>query len=453
MTLPPPSIHVLNDDETEQMMEQNRHLEQGEGEGAGAEEGEEVEDVEKFTIHVLNDVGQAIRAQVHYVKHVGFLIGAATEHGLLTTARDHAVQPGDVLVHITQARAGPGTSLRDLDSPISQLKRAMPTGDLALTFERKAPAPPGGPAMQTPHALLLGDDDDDDDDGSGVSPFSSGIPNSAPSYNTALALVKLSSFSHSDGSSSEALQEVTWDKLRGLARGMAAQLEGQGKREDKNYPLFYLVHASFLADFDAFIEDDSRNPPPGSITNTILLEEDGVTLKKGLRKVADYRGLNQTMWDWVVKEFGGGPSIIVSSLNDIYNDNLKAPPPYVEEGYVGERNAKGEMHGQGKITFANGDVYEGQCEANNYQGQGKFTYASGNVYEGQWEADEKHGQGKYTFADGNVYEGQFEANKKHGQGKKTSASGKSLEGQWQNGKQVGLHKGFLPDGSAFEHAF
>jgi hypothetical protein len=265
--------------------------------------------------------------------------------------------------------------------------------------------------MQTPHALLLGDDNDDDDDGSGVSPFSSGIPNSAPSYNTALALVKLSSFSHSDGSSSEALQEVKWDKLRGLARGMAAQLEGQGKREDKNYPLFYLVHSSFLADFVAFTEDDSRKPPPGSITNTILLEEDGVTLKKGLRKVADYRGLNQTMWDWVVKEFGGGPSIIVSSLNDIYNDNLKAPPPYGwisrlekedEEGYVGERNAEGEMHGQGKMTFANGDVYEGQWQADKKHGQGKMTLASGNVYEGQWEAGKRHSQGKWTFAMGYI---------------------------------------------------
>ena len=53
-------------------------------------------------------------------------------------------------------------------------------------------------------------------------------------------------------------------------------------------------------------------------------------------------------------------------------------------------------------------------------GQGKMTYADGNVYEGQWEADKKHGQGKFTWASGNGF-------------RKIS-----LEGQFQNNKQVKL---------------
>jgi hypothetical protein len=64
-------------------------------------------------------------------------------------------------------------------------------------------------------------------------------------------------------------------------------------------------------------------------------------------------------------------------------------------GKVYEAGQYEAQHGQGKMTCANGEAYEGQYEAGKKHGQGKFTFASGGVYEGQWEADKKYGQGKY----------------------------------------------------------
>jgi hypothetical protein len=52
---------------------------------------------------------------------------------------------------------------------------------------------------------------------------------------------------------------------------------------------------------------------------------------------------------------------------------------------VGEKNEQGLQHGQGKMAYANGEVYEGQWEAEH--GQGKYVYASGQCLEGQWQND------------------------------------------------------------------
>jgi hypothetical protein len=74
--------------------------------------------------------------------------------------------------------------------------------------------------------------------------------------------------------------------------------------------------------------------------------------------------------------------------------------------YVYEGNwRRGKFHGQGKLTYADGEVYEGAWKAGMRHGQGKCTYASGSVYEGDYKDDLRNGQGKYTFADGSVYEG------------------------------------------------
>jgi hypothetical protein len=118
--------------------------------------------------------------------------------------------------------------------------------------------------------------------------------------------------------------------------------------------------------------------------------------------------------------------------------------------YEGQWEAD-ERHGQGKRTYVNGDVYEGQWEADERHGQGKVVHVSGNaVYEGQYEADKMHGQGKRTYASGNVYEGQWEAGKRHGQGKITSASGDNYEGQWEAGKTHGQGKRTYVNGDVYE---
>jgi len=44
----------------------------------------------------------------------------------------------------------------------------------------------------------------------------------------------------------------------------------------------------------------------------------------------------------------------------------------------------GEISGQGRATYANGDVYEGLFERGKRQGAGTMTYASGTAETGDW---------------------------------------------------------------------
>ena len=60
------------------------------------------------------------------------------------------------------------------------------------------------------------------------------------------------------------------------------------------------------------------------------------------------------------------------------------------------------------MTFANGDIYEGEFMFGQRTGKGKFTWPIGDVYEGDFMGDQMHGKGKVTFADGRLLEGVFE---------------------------------------------
>ena len=42
------------------------------------------------------------------------------------------------------------------------------------------------------------------------------------------------------------------------------------------------------------------------------------------------------------------------------------------------------MHGNGKLTFNDGKVYEGEFKNNNREGYGKFIFNGGRSYEGMW---------------------------------------------------------------------
>jgi hypothetical protein len=82
---------------------------------------------------------------------------------------------------------------------------------------------------------------------------------------------------------------------------------------------------------------------------------------------------------------------------------------YMTNGIVYKGTWSDEMHAfRGSITNASADIYEGegQWEDWYYQnGKGKISYASGGVYTGEWKKLKKHGQGNLIDASGNRYEG------------------------------------------------
>lgn len=110
----------------------------------------------------------------------------------------------------------------------------------------------------------------------------------------------------------------------------------------------------------------------------------------------------------------------------------------------------GKCEGQGVITLASGNRYEGQYKDNKYNGQGVMTFASGERYEGQFKNDKREGQGVMTFADGErkSYEGQWKNDKREGQGVMTFADGRRYEGQWKDGNYT-VGKFYYADGSLY----
>jgi hypothetical protein len=80
---------------------------------------------------------------------------------------------------------------------------------------------------------------------------------------------------------------------------------------------------------------------------------------------------------------------------------------YVKE-YVGELK-DGLPHGQGAITYNNGDKYVGKFKDGELDGQGTYTFGDGpnkgDKYVGEYKDAKRHGKGTYTFEDGKVLKG------------------------------------------------
>lgn len=123
----------------------------------------------------------------------------------------------------------------------------------------------------------------------------------------------------------------------------------------------------------------------------------------------------------------------------------------------------GVPHGIGKMTFANGAVFEGPFEkGNRIDGFGKFTGPNGVVAEGMYVNQKLHGQGEVVLTNGNSIKGCFvEGNlpkgtityskglnyeryigslncfKPHGFGGLRYADGSILKGTFENGSEHG----------------
>jgi hypothetical protein len=112
-------------------------------------------------------------------------------------------------------------------------------------------------------------------------------------------------------------------------------------------------------------------------------------------------------------------------------------PKSLKTEYEGEF-VEGKRHGNGKLYFANGDLYDGAFQNGKRCGQGKQIHAEdGTTYTGEWLNDMMHGQGILSLPNGDRYEGSFENNLKHGAGTLIFSSKRMvLEGEWVNGASI-----------------
>ena len=76
--------------------------------------------------------------------------------------------------------------------------------------------------------------------------------------------------------------------------------------------------------------------------------------------------------------------------------------------YKGEfkKDNKSEWEGLGYIKYKDGSMYAGQVKDKLRNGKGRMTYANGDIYQGDWVNGKAHGNGVFLDkANATLYEG------------------------------------------------
>ena len=84
-----------------------------------------------------------------------------------------------------------------------------------------------------------------------------------------------------------------------------------------------------------------------------------------------------------------------------------------------------------------------------YTGTGKITYDNGNTFEGSWKDRKKQGQGTYTWSNGNKHVGKWIYGFRSGPGIHTIGTGNAIKtytGEWSGGMRNGEFKITYPNG-------
>eukprot|EP01083_Nonionella_stella_P192000 710133_1 len=108
--------------------------------------------------------------------------------------------------------------------------------------------------------------------------------------------------------------------------------------------------------------------------------------------------------------------------------------------YEGEEEASEyyTKDGKAKVTYANGDTFEGELTDGQKNGKGIYFWKELNAtYDGEWIMSIRKGHGKTTYSDGSKYEGEWDNNCQHGKGTYMYENGDSYCGQFINGKREG----------------
>jgi hypothetical protein len=117
--------------------------------------------------------------------------------------------------------------------------------------------------------------------------------------------------------------------------------------------------------------------------------------------------------------------------------------------YVGDLNTQGQLEGQGRMRWTNGDEYDGEFLAGLMHGKGKFISAYSGTYNGDYVRGRMEGRGVLTYPDGSRYEGEFAGNQFHGKGKLAYPRGDIYQGDFEKNKMHGSGNWVFADKSIY----
>lgn len=122
--------------------------------------------------------------------------------------------------------------------------------------------------------------------------------------------------------------------------------------------------------------------------------------------------------------------------------------------YEGGYNNKGEKHGEGVMTWSNGDVFKGSFHYDKRRGHGALEFnQDGGEYVGEWLDDKMHGCGTRRYPNGDIYVGSFDEGKREGDGRFYFSNGDMHNGKWKNNQMHGPGHYYFSSGTRFEGMF
>ncbi len=117
--------------------------------------------------------------------------------------------------------------------------------------------------------------------------------------------------------------------------------------------------------------------------------------------------------------------------------------------YVGGVNAQGQLDGNGRLQWRNGDSYVGDFADGLFHGYGIFSSSASGNYRGNFVKGDMEGAGELIYEDGSRYQGEFKANQFHGKGKLIYADGTYYFGDFVTGRTHGKGQWVYPDKSTY----
>ena len=180
-------------------------------------------------------------------------------------------------------------------------------------------------------------------------------------------------------------------------------------------------------------------------TYKIFRDPQDPLLKDLINKLLVYNPDDRLSWnDYFNHKFFEVPK---EEENEIKIKRLRYREKTIKKEIIGIQ-LKGK-NGKMRITYDNGDKYDGMFVDNVKEGKGIYYYNNGDRYEGEFFEDLKDGYGIYYYKNGEKYQGEFKEDKKDGHGIYYYLDGERYEGEFKNGFAEGRGTYYFTDGEKY----
>ena len=114
---------------------------------------------------------------------------------------------------------------------------------------------------------------------------------------------------------------------------------------------------------------------------------------------------------------------------------------------------RGQPHGDGVHTYADGSIYTGNFVDGKRRGRGKLVTYRKEIFDGEWMNDLPNGKGDMIYASGETYTGGWYDGNKNGKGFLKNSDGEEYKGEFMNNIYQGRGKLKMLNGIVYEGEF